>query len=161
MATHTTYYNLTKPSANDKVNIGVLNDNADIIDTALHNKVDSDDLTASNVMMSDGVTSVEDAMDGLTADTGWVHIGTGDTYYRKIGKIVYVRTITPAPVQSSWTTIDTLPVGYRPASIMNFCLYESSTLTANIKVFDTGEIKYVCNVQSASMAIYISFVADN
>ena len=38
MATHTTYYNLTKPSANDKVNIGVLNNNADIIDTALHNK---------------------------------------------------------------------------------------------------------------------------
>ena len=65
MATHTTYYNLTKPAQNDKVNIGVLNDNADIIDTALHNKVDSDDLTADNVMMSDGVTSVEDALDGL------------------------------------------------------------------------------------------------
>lgn len=39
MATHTTHYNLTKPSLNDKVNIGVLNDNADIIDNALYNKV--------------------------------------------------------------------------------------------------------------------------
>lgn len=69
MATHTTYYNLTKPAQNDKVNIGVLNDNADIIDTALHHKVDSDDLTANNVMMSDGITSVEDAVTYLIPKT--------------------------------------------------------------------------------------------
>ena len=75
MATYTEHYNLIKPALNDKVNINNLNDNADIIDTALNNKVntsDTQDITtsANKCMLSDGVTSVEDALDTLSDQSG-------------------------------------------------------------------------------------------
>lgn len=67
MATYTEHYNLIKPALNDKVNINNLNDNADILDTALYNKVDTTDTqniitSANKCMMSDGVTSAEDEL---------------------------------------------------------------------------------------------------
>ena len=65
MASQTTYYNLTKPSGNDKVNIDVLNDNADIIDSALHNKADNNDIPSSANDISYGIGTVKDALDGL------------------------------------------------------------------------------------------------
>lgn len=43
MATYTNKYKLTKPAADDWADIGVLNDNMDIIDDALGNKPDLDD----------------------------------------------------------------------------------------------------------------------
>lgn len=119
------------------------------------------DNTDSGLTATDVQGAVDEVAAEAMADTGWLQIGTNDTYYRKIGKIVYVRTITPSAVAGSWTTIDILPVGYRPASVINLCLYTAASLTANIKVYDTGEIKYVCNVQDASIPIYINFIADN
>lgn len=43
MATHTTHYNLTKPAVGEPMNVGVLNDNADIIDSAMHGLQESID----------------------------------------------------------------------------------------------------------------------
>ena len=55
----TTNYGLKKPDASDIVNIDDFNYNADAIDSAIKEvktKVDSLNLTASNVKMSDGST---------------------------------------------------------------------------------------------------------
>lgn len=43
MATNTTYYNLTKPSYGDQIDVGVLNSNADLIDSAMHGLQESID----------------------------------------------------------------------------------------------------------------------
>ena len=55
----TTNYGLKKPDASDIVNIDDFNYNADAIDTAIKEvktKVDSLNLTATNVKMADGTT---------------------------------------------------------------------------------------------------------
>ena len=60
----TTNYGLKKPDASDVVNIDDFNYNADAIDSAIKEvktKVDSLNLTATNVKMSDGST-VEDTV---------------------------------------------------------------------------------------------------
>ena len=60
----TTNYGLKKPDASDIVNIDDFNYNADAIDSAIKEvktKVDSLNLTATNVKMSDGST-VEDTV---------------------------------------------------------------------------------------------------
>lgn len=43
MATNTTYYNLTKPSYGDHIDVGVLNTNYDTIDSAMHGLQESID----------------------------------------------------------------------------------------------------------------------
>lgn len=67
-------------------------------------------LSANDISYGSG--SVEDALDGLTVDTGWVQIGTTGIYYRKTGNVVWVRGETN--VHNDFTTIATLPTGYRP-----------------------------------------------
>ena len=64
MATNTTNINLVKQEENEYYDINITNSNLDLIDNAIQdmkNKVDSLELTASNVTMSDGST-VEDTV---------------------------------------------------------------------------------------------------
>jgi hypothetical protein len=110
MATHTTYYNLTKPSANDKVNIDVLNNNADIIDEALHNKVNSDDLTANNIMMSDGVTSVEEVLSYSETEHvvgKWID---GSTLYEKTINFGALPNTAPKQVSAGVSNVNVVDI---------------------------------------------------
>ena len=59
MATNTTNINLVKQEENEYYDINITNSNLDLIDNAIQNiknEVDSLELTASNVTMSDGST---------------------------------------------------------------------------------------------------------
>lgn len=116
---------------------------------------------ATQVMLSDGVTSVADALDAVINGSVWTQIGTTGVYYRKLGSVVYVRFETPAILASSWTTIATLPVGFRPISNIVFCGYNSSTYVVNVKIFTSGEIKYVETGTTGAIPMYISFIAEN
>lgn len=107
------------------------------------------------------VSSLDTRIDTLEVDTGWVQIGTGDTYYRKIGKIVYVRTNIPTQAANDWVTIDTLPEGFRSASVISFCVYVLGSAEVLAKILPTGEIQYARTGVSAQFSIYTSFVADN
>lgn len=67
MATNTTNINLVKQEENEYYDINITNSNLDLIDNAIQDmkdKVDSLELTASNVTMADG-TTVEDAINGV------------------------------------------------------------------------------------------------
>ena len=64
VGTNTTNINLVKQEENEYYDINITNSNLDLIDNAIQdmkNKVDSLELTASNVTMSDGST-VEDTV---------------------------------------------------------------------------------------------------
>ena len=68
----TTNYSLKKPSGADVVNIDDFNYNADILDTemkAIRTTLDSLNLTATNVKMSDGST-VEESIVSLQDELG-------------------------------------------------------------------------------------------
>lgn len=94
-----------------------------------------DTYPATQVMLSDGVTSVEDVL----ADTGWVQIGTTGTYYRKVGDVVWVKGHGLISA-SSWGLIATLPIGYRPAINIYQCLYVDATHQRSIKIEKNGDI---------------------
>lgn len=76
MATQTQYYNLTKPAGNENVDINVLNENMDLIDSALHKKADGQAISYLNAtLLSTGWTGAEApytydlTLEGITADS--------------------------------------------------------------------------------------------
>lgn len=88
MATYTTNYNLTKPDTTDAIDIAVLNDNFDTIDTTLADKEDAltfDDTpteNSTNPITSGGVyTALQEltpvALGSLSLTTTWTDEGEG------------------------------------------------------------------------------------
>ena len=65
MATLTTNYGLTKPAYDESADIGVINDNMDIIDTSLHSEVE----TLSSAITTESTTARSIATGGTGATT--------------------------------------------------------------------------------------------
>lgn len=110
--------------------------------------------SASKCMMSDGATSVEDALN----DSGWKRLSTY-IYYRKIGKVVYVKTFVTGDLitASTWGTFGTLPSGYRPVNMVNVCLYTNLSTFQSVYVGTDGTVNFQGNVSTTGM---FSFLVD-
>lgn len=93
------------------------------------------------------LTSVEETVEEILnaeEDTGWIDLtlasgveayNSGQTpKYRKIGKIVFIRGAVKN-IQDRDTTIATLPVGFRPASISYPYVQNTSIRTGNFAMF--------------------------
>jgi len=101
----------------------------------------SSHLIAENVQ--DAIDEIKEILDG---DTSW-HT-SGSIHYRKINGIVTVYTDAITSTSSSnWSTIGTLPVGYRPANNIYFNIFCDSTTDRwiNFSVMATGEVQLYNN----------------
>lgn len=117
---------------------------------------------ATQVMLSDGVTSVEEALDGLTEDTGWINLISGDdtAKYRKIGTIVYLHLTKSGLTVNTWSTIGTLPEGFRPSvSNLFFVGSDGSNNFCSIQVSISGSIQAKPSV-STYCYLDTSFIAE-
>ena len=83
-----------------------------------------DTYPATQVMMSDGVTSVEDAVDAV-ANNSWVTLNA-NVKYRVTGGLVYI-LINIADTSGNWSEVGVMPEGLRPnAGIYSCAFYRSS-----------------------------------
>lgn len=99
---------------------------------------------------------------GGSADSDWTRLDTSSVYYRKIGKIVYVRAEITEAYSQGWSTLATLPVGYRPILNVMFSLYSSTATVINCRVTSGGEVQYVTSgTISGTYTLYTNFIADN
>lgn len=156
-AAETTYSNTTSGLTATNVQ-----DAIDEIDGVTDNLAGSiTDIEGDIVAIEGDIDDLDTRIDTLEVDTGWVQIGTGNTYYRKVGKIVYVRTIVPKAATSNWITIDTLPEGYRPISAFNFCIYCFGSAQVIAQILTTGALQYASIGVNTDFPLYASFIADN
>ena len=112
---------------------------------------------ASNCMMSDGTTSVEDVIGEDT--NGWIRL-SAYVYYRQFGKQVWVRTSVPDSVigGGAWTGFGTLPSGTRPSQQINQCLhYDSTPSFQDVQIDTDGACKFRGNVTAYGL---ITFLTD-
>lgn len=108
--------------------------------------------SASKCMMSDGETSVEDAVTELKEDTGWVGVSNYLMYRVKNG-IVYLQFGYNTST-NGWLDIGEIPSEYAPPySNITSCVYSNNTEFANILVYKAAhKVAIYCNV--AFNAIY-------
>lgn len=93
MATTTPNLGLTLPTGTEKVSRQIINDNMQLIDTA--------------------VGEVDTKIDDKTADSGW--LTENGFSYRKIGNLCIIRMTKGAQtVPVGWSTLLTMPEGFRP-----------------------------------------------
>lgn len=85
---------------------------------------------------------------GGGTDSGWKT--NGSIKYRKIGEIVYV-LIPNGKSGTTYTTIGTLPAGYRPATTMYY--YSPATITGTvtaIQIQTGGDVLLAVSTSSTS-----------
>lgn len=120
MSTQTTNYGLVKPDATDFYNVGVMNDNLDVIDTTLKSKADQTEVDSLKKSVSDGKTTVANAITGqgvttatdATFATMATNIATvGTNKYNAGVTATKVGTATAAQVLSGYTFTNASTVG--------------------------------------------------
>lgn len=110
---------------------------------------------AEQVMMSDGVTSVEEKLD----DSGWINPST-NIYYRKKNGFVNVKANHTMSASDAWETIFTLPEGYRPAIDVFIPVYVGNmSYSAQGWVKANGDV-LVIGTNGVGVALYTMFLAD-
>lgn len=118
-------------------------DNGRVIDGAMPQTY-----PAERVMMSDGETSVEDAVDKVK-NSSWVALNN-NVKYRVSGGFVYI-IATLSNTNGSWSSLGTMPEELRPSwDIYKCCYYRyvSSTSTyANIYCNTEGNIQQCTNTE--------------
>ena len=101
MATQTTHYNLTKPGLTDLVDVTVLNDNADIIDDAIY-----------EALQSGGAAMIESSVETTTTSAHAYAVGDyfiyNNTLYAVTAAIAVGDTITPGTNCAATTVMDEL-----------------------------------------------------
>lgn len=86
------------------------------------------------------VNELTDTVEGMATDTGWIDLTLAEgiesysanqkPQYRKIGKIVFIRgAVTNIPERN--TVIATLPIGFRPVSVSNTYVQNTSLRTGD------------------------------
>lgn len=102
-------------------------------------------------------------------DTGWqtttATSAGGSVKYRKVNGVVFVtRNVSGTIATNTWTTLGTLPQGYRPTSLMQVVISseeESGVFRhAEMQIKTDGSVDYRCSWTSNYVAPFqISFVA--
>lgn len=116
---------------------------------------------ASNVYMSDGVTSVEERL----ADSGWKTLSSSpiECKYRKYNGVVYIYVSARNATVQAAESLGTLPVGYRPGFR---CNVRNSLLPNNdgyLEILDTGVATFTSGSAGSGRYIHCctSYPADN
>ena len=125
----------------------------------LNDKVGDSSLTTTAQNLSDAVNELDSE---LTRETNSFQLTNGQTItIYKYGRIVfcsiYVSTSNPIPVTTSWTTVGTIPTGFRPPSP----LYLADNLTLSLKWFigTNGELQVSYNTATnASGAVILMYI---
>lgn len=75
-------------------------------------------------------------------DTGWLTLNS-DVKYRKIGNTAYVFISSESSSEGTWTSIGTLPVGYRPAlnSFYANVISDNTIGNMNISINTAGNVR--------------------
>lgn len=123
----------------------------------VQNAVDelSESYPADKVILSDGVTNVEDRLE----DSGWIQ-PTNKISYRKKNGFVTVIVSHTLSAADTWETAFTLPVGYRPSVDLFLPTYSSNTLyTAEGRVRTDGDISVIGRA-NATAILYTTFPVD-
>lgn len=109
----------------------------------------------------DGSTDVGSILTALTADSGWIDLSP--VFYRKVGSTVFVSChaqYSTALTGQTWTTIATLPDGYRPSRRID----AAGAFGANAEIVGAVRIESSGNIDvypSAAVASpYIAFSAS-
>lgn len=99
-------------------------------------------------------------------DSGWIELNS-IIQYRKVNEIVYVTIINAGSVSCSsgvWTTLGTLPTGFRPTVDINFTYdYMGGIMPGNTtsKIKSSGEINFFAgNTATSYLRGSIAFPAD-
>ena len=87
-------------------------------------------------------------------DTGW-QIWENFNYYRRKSGVVYVQIYKNVSLSSSWTTLFTLPAGYRPFADIYFV---GTTVTSNTNIIgavqsSNGAVMFRVPSGSASVSV--------
>lgn len=111
---------------------------------------------ATQVMMSDGVTSVEERLDGLTEDSGWKT--TDDISYRKIGNFVTVHgEKNIGTTTQAWVVLGNLPEGYRPSFNIKNSAYTSNATAGIYTINKNGNVSVWGNSANIDMHLCFTF----
>lgn len=112
-----------------------------------------------------GGASNDEIMDYLAdefTDSGWQELASG-VQYRKVLGIVYIHFyITSASLTTTYKTIGTLPVGYRPNTTLYGICGTSGGVTGRVALNDSGVLTVRTETGTASAAWWqVSYPADN
>ena len=120
MSTQTTNYGLVKPDVTEFYDVNIMNDNLDVIDTTLKSKADQTEVDSLKKSVSDGKTTVANAITGqgvttatdATFATMATNIATvGTNKYNAGVSATKIGTATAAQVLSGYTFTNASTVG--------------------------------------------------
>ena len=92
----------------------------------------------------------------LTELPNWTKLNDNVFYIKKLG-IVSVYVIAKATASSGYTTLGTLPEGYRPRWNINTCV--RNTVNENYQIATTGVVSYLAPDAVSRYGTIITFVA--
>ena len=116
-------------------------------------------------MVAYGNGTVDDALDGLTSDSGWKTSTAIDNHtiqYRKIGNQVWIRRNDIGTISANTlTVIATLPSEYRPSRTVQTAVVSESTRWAEIVInATTGNVSYLGDSADYVAAFLVPFLVD-
>ena len=145
MATQTTHYNLTKPDLTDLVDVTVLNGNADIIDDAIYEALQS----GGAAMIE---TSAEETATSAHAYAVGDHFIYNNTLYAVTAAIAVGDTITPGTNCTATTVMDEL-ANVDNSEEMTLAQYNALTPAQQMD----GTVRYITDVSVLPNAQGVSF----
>ena len=124
--------------------------------------IEASDVSYDNTQSGMTATDVQGAVTELKSnltDSGWQTIA--DYYqYRKLNGVIYVRkkNTTQISITSSFSTLFTLPTGFRPTESNGSFVYSVPAMAQaqgiQIKVLDTGEVQAAAQFGSNTPVMY-------
>ena len=123
---------------------------------------DAEDINYDNTtsgMTADNVQGAVDELKSNLIDSDWQDIASY-YQYRKLNGVVYVRkkNTTQVSITSSFTTLFTLPDGFRPTNSNGSFVYSVPAMAQaqgiQIKVLDTGEVQAAAQFGSNTPVMY-------
>ena len=145
MATYTTHYNLKKPSATDPVDVADLNGNADIIDDAIYEALQS----GGAAMIESSAEETTTSAHAYAVDDYFIY---NNTLYAVTAAIAVGDTITPGANCAATTVMNEL-ANVDNSEEMTLAQYNALTPAQQMD----GTVRYITDVSVLPNAQGVSF----
>ena len=102
------------------------------------------------------ISTLNSNLESLITDTDWLTDDSKNFYYRKIGKIVYLRRKSSSSGKAGTeVSLGTLPTSFYPNYIFNIGIGKQSYLTIN-----NGDVIVYLDTDSYIYPFVVSFIVD-
>lgn len=145
MATYTTHYNLKKPAATDPVDVADLNGNADIIDDAIYEALQS----GGAAMIESSAEETTTSAHAYAVDDYFIY---NNTLYAVTAAIAVGDTITPGTNCAATTVMNEL-ANVDNSEEMTLAQYNALTPAQQMD----GTVRYITDVSALPDAAGVSF----